>query len=123
MIYLSEDDLWALADELLGEKLAVRDAGHLVAAVQRPQASVFGADAYPDVWTKAAALLQSVIVGHPLVDGNKRLGWLAAVVFCRLNGVELAPTDVDAAEQLVIAVASGQTSDYAEIAEQLQGLR
>lgn len=123
MIYLAEDDLWAIADELLGDKLGVRDAGQLIAAVQRPQASAFGVDAYPDIWTKAAALLQALVIGHPLIDGNKRLGWVAAVAFCRLNDVELSPTDIGAAEDLVVAVAGGELSDYIEIARRLQHLR
>ena len=123
MIYLTEDDLWAIADELLGDKVGVRDAGQLIAAVHRPQATAFGVDAYPDVWTKAAALLQGLVIGHPLLDANKRLGWVATVVFCRLNDVGLNPTDVDAAEGLVVAVASGELSEYAEIARRLQQLR
>lgn len=123
MIYLTEDDLWAIADELLGDKLSVRDAGQLIAAVHRPQATVFGVDAYPDVWTKAAALLHGLVIGHPLLDGTKRLGWVAAVVFCRLNDVSLSPTDVEAAENLVVAVASGELSEYTEIARRLQRLQ
>jgi death-on-curing protein len=45
--------------------------------VARPQTTVGGNDAYPDLWTKAAALLQSIVNNHALIDGNKRLGWLA----------------------------------------------
>ncbi|HKE50374.1 MAG TPA: Fic family protein [Actinomycetes bacterium] len=123
MTYLTKDDLWAIADELLGDKLGVRDVGQLIAAVQRPRASAFGADAYPDVWTKAAALLQALVIGHPLVDGNTRLGWVATVAFCRLNELALIPTDIDAAEDLVVAVASGELSEYTEIARRLQHLR
>jgi death on curing protein len=101
----------------------VRDAGQLIAAVQRPRISAFGVDAYPDVWTKAAALLQALVIGHSLMDGNKRLGWVAAVVFCRLNDVALGPTDTDAAEDLVVAVASGEFCEYTEIARRLQHLQ
>ncbi|MDH2426830.1 Fic family protein [Sphaerisporangium sp. TRM90804] len=53
----------------------------LHAAVLRPQTTVFGADAYPDLWEKAAALMRSILIKHPLVDGNKRLGWAVAVAF------------------------------------------
>jgi prophage maintenance system killer protein len=53
----------------------------------------FSADAYPDLFTKAAALLHSQARNHPLVDGNKRLAWLATHVFCATNGVELDPDD------------------------------
>lgn len=49
-----------------------------------------GKDAYPDVWTKAAALLRSVVCNHPLVDGNKRLGWVATAVFLELNDASVS---------------------------------
>jgi prophage maintenance system killer protein len=63
--------------------------GH-VGPVARPQATAFGEDAYPDMLTKAAALLESVVNNHALVDGNKRLGWLATAVFLELNGVRIS---------------------------------
>ncbi|MGR7002667.1 type II toxin-antitoxin system death-on-curing family toxin [Yinghuangia aomiensis] len=50
-------------------------------ASARPRTTAFGADAYPDVWTKAAALMHAIARGHPLVDGNKRTSWVAARVF------------------------------------------
>ena len=76
-------------------------------AAHRPSASVFGRDAYPAIDAKAGALLQSIVVNHPLVDGNKRLGWLAVVVFYGLNNIDLHAPDDDAYD-LVIAVASGE---------------
>lgn len=93
----------------------MRDVGLLEAAVHRPRASVLGQDAYPDLFTKAAALLHSQAHNHPLVDGNKRLAWLVTYVFCAKNGVELDPDD-DAAYDLVIAVASGSLHEIEEIA-------
>jgi death-on-curing protein len=69
--------------------------------------------------TKAAALLHSLARNHPLIDGNKRLAWLATYVFCAKNGVELDPTDDDA-YALVVAVAAGEVSDLAEIAAALE---
>ena len=61
----------ALAAALLGDPPPIRDLDLLAAAAARPRASAFGDDAYPDVWTKAAALLHSVVKNHPLVDGNR----------------------------------------------------
>ena len=92
--FLDTDDLIELARRLLGDPPPVRDVGLLAAAAARPQASAFGSDAYPDTWTKAAALLQSVVNNHALIDGNKRLGWLATAVFLELSGVSVtaAPT-------------------------------
>lgn len=65
-----------------------------------------GHDAYPDVDLKAGALLESIVVNHQLVDGNKRLGWLAVVVFYGLNDIDLVAPDDDAYD-LVISVATG----------------
>lgn len=84
----------------------VRDAGLLEAAAQRPRTSVFGEDTYPSIDEKAAALLESLVRNHPLVDGNERLGWVAVVVFYGLNSITLhAP--FDPAYDLVIGVAIG----------------
>ncbi|WP_329090603.1 type II toxin-antitoxin system death-on-curing family toxin [Streptosporangium sp. NBC_01469] len=120
-VYLTKADVLAIAEEIL-PSVGLRDGGQLHAAVLRPQTSVFGDDAYPDLWTKAAALMQSLIIGHPLVDGNKRLGWTSAVVFLELNGETLSGTDADAAEALVIAVTTGELDDVTEIAKRLREL-
>ena len=60
-----------------GRSLQDYDAGLLASAVARPQSSVFGQDAYPGVWEKAAALMESLGRNHALVDGNKQLAWTA----------------------------------------------
>lgn len=106
--YLDLDDLLDLAGRLLGEPPPVRDLGLLGAAVARPQATAFGRDAYEDVWTKAAALLDSVVNNHALVDGNKRLGWLATAVFLELNGIDVTAATNDDVYDLVLSVASGR---------------
>lgn len=85
----------------------VRDVGLLDAAAARPRATAFGAPAYPSLEAQAAALLHSLVSSHPLVDGNKRLGWLAAVVFLAINGIEVRSDDGEAFD-LVMATASGQ---------------
>ena len=108
--YLDTEDLVELARRLLGEPVPLRDIGLLGAAAARPQASAFGEDAYPDVWTKAAALLHSVVSNHPLVDGNKRLGWLATAVFLELNDATVSAARNDDVYNLVIAVATGALS-------------
>lgn len=103
--YLSLDDALALVDDLgVGP---IRDLGLLDSALHRPQVVVFGHDAYPKLADKAAALLESIVRNQPLVDGNKRLGWLAVVVFLGLNSIHLDAPDDDASN-LVIGVASGQ---------------
>jgi death-on-curing protein len=95
----------------------VRDVGLLESACHRPMTSLFGDDAYPDIHLKAAVLLESLARNPPLVDGNKRLAWLAAVVFYGLNGHEVDAPEDDAYD-LVIAVATGELA-YQDTAHQL----
>jgi death-on-curing protein len=103
--FLSLDDLLEIAGGVLPE-VAVRDAGLLASAADRPRTSVFGEDAYPDLETKAAALFHSLVRNHPLVDGNKRLAWSAMRAFLLLNRIDLTYT-VDDAEAMVLAAAAG----------------
>lgn len=105
--YLSLEDVLALIGDL--QVGPIRDIGLLDSAVHRPQVSVFGADAYPDIDDKAAVLLESLVRNRALVDGNKRIGWLATVVFYGLNGLTLEAPDDDAYD-LVIAIASSNTT-------------
>ena len=107
-----------IARHAVGGPVEVRDVGLLDAAVHRPRASVLGQDAYPDLLTKAAALMHSLAHNHPLVDGNKRLAWLATYVFLAKNGVTLEPPD-DEAYDLVVAVAAGDVDDITRIAGRL----
>ncbi|MFJ3699534.1 type II toxin-antitoxin system death-on-curing family toxin [Streptomyces sp. NPDC090052] len=119
--YLDATDILAIAEITLSMRPGVRDWGLLESAVARPQASVFGEDAYPTVFEKAAALLHSIASNHSLVDGNKRTGWAAAIVFLDINGYQLSePLDEDAAETFVLAVAQSQM-DNPSIAERLKG--
>lgn len=83
----------------------VRDVGLLDAAAARPRASAFGEDAYPTLALRAAALLHSLAGNHALVDGNKRIAWLATTVFLDLNGYR-SDLDDDAAFELVMDVAA-----------------
>ena len=88
--FLDLEDVIGLAIALFGDPPPVRDMGLLGSAVARPQTTAFGDDAYPDIWTKAAALLQSIVKNHALVDGNERLGWLTTAVFLEINHVEIS---------------------------------
>ena len=112
--YLSVDDLLEVAAGIL-PTVEIRDVGLLAAAAGRPRTSAFGADAYPSFPEKAAALLHSIARNHALVDGNKRLAWSAARVFCLLNGRDLE-LGVDEAEAMVVGAATG-AHDVAALAE------
>lgn len=94
----------------------VRDAGLLSAALARPSASMLGQDAYNSLDRKAAALLESLLRNHALVDGNKRTGWTLMVLFLWINGFKHDFT-TEQAFTLVIGLAEG-TADLDE-AEQL----
>ena len=117
--YLDLDDLLLIGRDATGAELVVRDYGLLESALARPQSTVFGADAYPDRLTKAAALLHSLARNHALVDGNKRLAWLATYVFLDINGLRVTATN-DEVVDLVLAVAAGELDDVLEIAARLR---
>jgi death on curing protein len=118
VIFLTLPELLHVAERTLGD-YAVRDYGLLEAALARPQATVFGKDAYPDLDAKAAALLHSMARNHALIDGNKRLALAALIAFYGLNSRRLTLTN-DAAYELVISIASGQLDTVEEIAAILQ---
>lgn len=111
---LTFEDALAVLDEM---HLVLADPGLLASAVGRPAATVFGEDAYPDLITKVAALLESVVRNHALVDGNKRAGWALAMVTLWLNDYEL-DYDEDEAFVMVMSVADG-TSRLTEITQWL----
>jgi len=118
VIYLDLDDLLHIAGTVL-PSVDMRDVGLLESALARPQASAFGSDAYPELHTKAVALLHSVASNHGLVDGNKRLALAATIAFLGINGWRLTLTN-DEAYDLVIAVASGELDDLQAIADSLR---
>jgi death-on-curing protein len=121
-VYLTAEDVLPVADLAVDDQVVVvRDAGLLESAVHRPAAAMFGQEAYSDLFDKAAALLQSLAINHPFVDGNKRTAWTSCVVFLALNDVQLRP-DIDAAERLVIGVATGELEDVKVISEALRDL-
>lgn len=113
---LSLEDLFGLVRALGAGP--VRDVGLLESAAARPRTSLFGEDAYPSIEGKAAALLHSLARNHPLVDGNKRLAWLATTVFLDLNGYRVG-IDHEPAFDLVMEAATGDI-DAPQIALRLQ---
>lgn len=119
MIYLTLDELLVIAERVIDGDVALRDAGLLESAAARPQTTVFGADAYPDLHSKSAALLISICKNHALIDGNKRLALAATIVMLGVNGWVLTMTN-DEAYDLVIAVASSDLNDVPEVADRLR---
>ena len=71
-----------------GGARGIRERGALDAAMARPQMTFDGEDLYPEVCDKAAALMHSIVMNHPFVDGNKRVGAHASILFLLVNGME-----------------------------------
>ena len=104
--FLTIEDLLDIARGVLPE-VQVRDIGLLESACARPQITVFGDLAYPELFDQAAALMHSLARNHPLVDGNKRLTWSGMKVFLLMNATPLRYT-VDDAEEFVLQIARGE---------------
>jgi len=94
-----------LVQETGGEN-GIRDLGMLRSAVARPQATFDQADLYPEIFAKAAALFQSLVNNYPFVDGNKRTGIAATVLFLQLNGYSFQIAQ-DEMVSLTLSVAQG----------------
>jgi death-on-curing protein len=119
VIYLSFDEALIVATRALGAPPEIRDPGLLESALARPQASVFGSDAYPDIWTKAAALFESLARNHALIDGNKRLALAGLIAFLGVNGHRLTCTN-DQAYDFTMEVCQGFFADVSAIAAFIQ---
>jgi death-on-curing protein len=86
--YLTPEQVLFLHSRLITETgggQGIRDLGMLLSALGRPQATFDGNELYPDLFSKAAALMDSLVRNHPFVDGNKRTAITAAALFLRLN--------------------------------------
>lgn len=108
--FLTLSDVLLLHDDqvaLYGGATGVRDLGLLESAVAQPQAGYGGQLLHGDLFEMAAAYLFHIVKNHPFVDGNKRTGAVAALVFLDLNGIEIdAPKG--SLYELTMSVASGQ---------------
>ena len=84
----------------------IRDLGLAESALAQPQMSFGGSDLYPTLAEKAAAMCFSLVMNHPFVDGNKRIGHAAMETFLVMNGFEL-DADVDDSESAILRLAAG----------------
>jgi death-on-curing protein len=110
IVYLSIEqalDLHAALVAECGGVLAVRDRGLLESALARPGMTFGGEDLYVDIPAKAAALMHSLVLNHPCVDGNKRIGAAAAEFFVEMNGGMVNAGDHEF-EEVTLAVAEGK---------------
>lgn len=97
MRYLTVEEVAQINSDLTEASL-LRDAGLLASAVGRPAQTVFGNDAYPDLYTKVAALFESLACNHAFVDGNKRTAVVAAIHMLYWNGLDLIASDTEVVE-------------------------
>jgi death-on-curing protein len=110
ILYLSIDQVLDLHNRHIrafGGSAGLRDRGGLESAVARPAMTFGGEDLYPDAADKASALMHSLVMNHPFVDGNKRIGASAAELFLELNGYRLAAADEEL-EDITMTVARGE---------------
>ncbi|MGH7197399.1 MAG: type II toxin-antitoxin system death-on-curing family toxin [Candidatus Omnitrophota bacterium] len=104
MRFLTLDEVLTAHEHLLrkyGGSPGIRDQGLLESAVHRPQAVVFGKDAYPTLFDKAAAICHSLLFNHPFIDGNKRVAFAACHLTLLLNGWNLTSSTEETYEFLI----------------------
>ena len=110
MRYLSLVEILELHEAIIastGGARGIRDVGALESAVNQPRLTFDQDDLYPDLVSKAASLCFSLVMNHPFVDGNKRIGHAAMETFLILNGSEIV-ADVDVQERLILDLAAGK---------------
>lgn len=113
------DEVLVAAEYACGFRPLVSDPGLFESSLLRPATTIFGKEAYPSIWDKAAALLHSLVTTQALADGNKRTGWAACWLLLGLNGHRIAATlDTDAAEQLIVKIADNQLN-WEQISQRL----
>lgn len=106
---------------LVENKFHSRDWGLLFSALTRPLTVLMGREAYPTIWLKLAALLDSVQRNHPLLDGNKRLGYLLVALILQGNGFNESHISDGAWYELIVEVAS-QRIEIEDLARRLKDL-
>ena len=109
IVFLGLDEVLALhADQIrrYGGKRGVRDLDLLKSAIATPQATFGGDYLHTNNFERGAAYLFHIVRNHPFVDGNKRVGLIAAIAFLGLNDLEL-DAEPDALFELVMGFASG----------------
>lgn len=105
--YLSAQQVLFIHGRLIAEtggSMGIRDIGLLESAVARPRATFDQVDLYPELFTKAAALFQSLLLNHAFIDGNKRVAITAASLFLLNNGYRLTTTNDELVEFVMEAV-------------------
>ena len=118
MLLLTLDDILESHQnqiETYGGSHGIRDIGLLESAIAQPEASFDGQYLHADIFEMAAAYLYHLVMNHPFVDGNKRVGLEAALIFLEINNENLSASDEELVD-LVLKTTAGQVGKR-EIAE------
>lgn len=110
MIHLTEEQIFKIHSQMIaktGGSDGVRDKGLLDSALNTPFQTFGGTELYPDIMLKAAVLCRSIVCNHPFIDGNKRTGVQAMLVFLEINHILIEYTQADLIE-FGLSVASGK---------------
>ena len=110
MRYLALGDILELYRRIIeetGGAMGIRDMNGLMSALGQPKMTFDGADLYPSVAEKAAGLGFSLIMNHPFLDGNKRVGHAAMELFLLMNGREIVAS-VDEQQEIILDLAKGE---------------
>ena len=110
MIRLTKAQILLLHNQLTAETGGIsglRDEGLLESAIITPFQTFDGMDMYPTLQQKAARLCFGLVKNHPFIDGNKRIGTHAMLVFLALNGIELRYTQKELSD-IIISLAAGE---------------
>jgi death-on-curing protein len=118
VVFLTLDDILESHQnqiETYGGSHGIRDIGLLESAIAQPEASFDGQYLHADIFEMAAAYLYHLVMNHPFVDGNKRVGLEAALIFLEINNENLSASDEELVD-LVLKTTAGQVGKR-EIAE------
>lgn len=112
MKYLSLKDILSLYEKIIqqsGGSYGIRDMNLLKSSVAQPFMTYDCLELYPTLIDKACALGYSLIMNHPFIDGNKRIGHASLELFLYINGYEILAS-VDEQEKIILSIASGKMS-------------
>lgn len=110
MIILTKAQVLLLHEQLIAEiggSPGLRNEGLLDSALKTPFQTFGGEDIYPSLQQKAARLCFGLVQNHPFVDGNKRIGAHAMLVFLALNGIELQHSQAELSN-VILRLAAGE---------------
>ena len=110
MISVKEaEDIHTTLIEHFGGSHGIRDLNGLESALGRPFQTFGGEDLYPSVIQKAASLLESILINHPFIDGNKRTGYVLTRLFLVANELDIKASQ-DEKYNFIIRIASGNST-------------